>query len=485
MSYRILQRSRRSSVLGAAAVVAALAGGLLIAVPGAASAAPSGFGDDFDGDGYHDLATAAPGAVASGEGKAGAVVVHYGSSSGIKASNRTITTQSSSGVPGTPEANDRFGTELAHGDLNNDGYGDLVVGTPLEDVDGDTDGGTVTILWGGSSGLSGGTTISDPNVSGHDRFGQSLAVGDFTGDGRTDLAVGSTGKDVWIFKGGFTKSGGAAGTLRLDTEIESGAYPDGAVQLAAGDFDGDRTDDLVVASAGGNYVYLGASSGPTPQTEVGNGFAGALTVADFDLDGHDDLVVGNDFVGVLDGTAKGGYVTVFPGGPAGVDTTRGAVFSQATEGVPGADESNDSFGGALAAGDVNGDDFPDLAVGANFETIGEAEQAGNVWVLRGGSSGLTANGAVSLNQGTPDVPGANESSDLFGSTVHLADHNGDDRADLSVGAPGENSDDGSVWALRGSASGITASGSVSFTGPTVGIGDSGKDPVYGKTMSGS
>ncbi|MET7451308.1 FG-GAP-like repeat-containing protein [Streptomyces sp. NPDC005574] len=479
------KHSRRSVALSAAVVAAALAGGLLVTVPGSASAAPSGLADDFNGDGYRDLATGAPGAVAGGKAKAGAVVVNYGSSSGISAARHKTTSESSSGVPGVSETSDRFGTELAHGDLNNDGYGDLVVGTPLENVGADVDGGSVTVLWGSSSGLSGGTAISDPNASGHDRFGQSLAVGDFTGDGKTDLAVGSTGKDVWIFKGGFTKSRGAAGKLRFDAKITSGAYPDGAVQLAAGDFDNDGADDVVVGSADGNFVYRGASTGPTLQTEAGPGYAGALTVADFDRDGHDDLVVGTDFVDIMDQTTTGGYVTVFYGAAAGVDTARSAVFSQDTAGVPGADEPHDNFGGALAAGDVDGDRYPDLAVGANFESLGSADQTGSVWVLRGGASGLTGTGAQSFNQGTSGVPGANESSDLFGEAVHLADHDKDGHADLSVGAGGENSDDGAVWVLRGAGAGVTATGAVNFGASSVGIGTSGKDPMFGDAMSGS
>ncbi len=476
---------RRPAVLGATVVAAALAGGLIIAVPGSASAAPSGLADDFNGDGYRDLATGAPGAVAGGKAKAGAVVVNYGSSSGVSAGRHKATSQSSAGVPGASEASDRFGTELAHGDLNDDGYGDLVVGTPLEDVSGDADGGSVTILWGGSSGLSGGTTVSDPNASGHDRFGQSLAVGDFTGDGKTDLVVGSTGKDVWIFKGGFTKAHGAAGKLRLDTQVESGAYPNGAVHLAAGDFDDDGTDDVVVSSSKGNYVYRGAPTGPTLQTEAGQGYASALTVADFDRDGHDDLVVGTDSASIGDQTAEGGYVTVFYGDGTGVSTTRSATFSQATAGVPGADESMDLFGAALAAGDVNGDEYPDLAVSAVFETVGSASHAGNVWVLRGGASGLTGTGAQSFHQGTEGVPGANEQSDMFGTAVHLTDHDKDGRADLSVGAGGENSDDGAAWVLRGSTKGVTTTGAVSFGASAVGIGKSGDDPMFGDVMSGS
>ncbi|MGW1022887.1 FG-GAP-like repeat-containing protein [Streptomyces sp. NPDC002577] len=479
------KRSRRPVVLGATAVAAALAGGLLITLPEGASAAASGLADDFNGDGYRDLATGAPGAVAGGKAKAGAVVVNYGSSSGISAARHKTTSQSSSGVPGASETSDRFGTELAHGDLNRDGYGDLVVGTPLEDVSGDVDGGSVTILWGGSSGLSGGTTISDPNASGHDRFGQSLAVGDFTGDGKADLAVGSTGKDVWIFKGGFTKSGGAAGKLRFDAQIESGAYPDGAVDLAAGDFDNDGADDVVVGSFAGTFVYRGSSAGLTLQTQVSDDSPASLTAADFDKDGHDDLVIGTDDDPIGDQTALGGYVTVYYGAAAGVDTARTGVFSQATEGVPGADESWDLFGNTLAAGDVNGDGYPDLAVGAPFESIGSGNDAGNVWVLRGGASGLTGTGAQSFNQGTSGVPGANESSDMFGDAIHLADHNKDGRADLSVGAGGENSDDGAVWVLRGSTGGVTATGAVSFGASSVGIAKSGDDPMFGDAMSGS
>ncbi|MGW4391704.1 hypothetical protein [Streptomyces sp. NPDC004685] len=118
-------------------------------------------------------------------------------------------------------------------------------------------------------------------------------------------------------------------------------------------------------------------------------------------------------------------------------------------------------------------------------TIGSADTAGNVWVLRGGASGLTGTSAESFNQGTAGVPGAHESSDLFGDAVHLADHNKDGRADLSVCAGGENSDDGAVWVLRGSTGGVTATGAVSFGASSVGIGKSGDAPMLGDAMSGS
>jgi hypothetical protein len=160
-------------------------------------------------------------------------------------------------------------------------------------------------------------------------------------------------------------------------------------------------------------------------------------------------------------------VTVFYGGAAGVGTSRRALFSQDTAGVPGADEPDDSFGGSLAAGDVNGDGYGDLAVGADFESMGSASHAGSVWVLRGGASGLTGAGGQSFNQDTPGVPGVNESSDL------------------SVGAADEDSDNGAVWVLRGSTQGITVTGGVSFGASSVGIGKSGNDPMFGLTMPGT
>ncbi|MFE9868349.1 hypothetical protein ACFYPZ_37675 [Streptomyces sp. NPDC005506] len=106
-------------------------------------------------------------------------------------------------------------------------------------------------------------------------------------------------------------------------------------------------------------------------------------------------------------------------------------------------------------------------------------------MLCGDASGLTGTGARSFNQGTSGVPGADESPDMFGDAIHLADHNKDGRSDLSVGAGGENSDDGAVWVLRCSTGGITATGAVSFGASSVGIGNSGDDPMFGDAMPGS
>jgi hypothetical protein len=110
----------------AAALVAAsmTVGALLSATP--AAAVHGGVPGDFNGDGYKDAVLPAPGADVSGKQGAGAVVVLYGSQSGLSAGNRKTITQNTAGVPGTAERGDGFGATTATADLNRDGYADLL-----------------------------------------------------------------------------------------------------------------------------------------------------------------------------------------------------------------------------------------------------------------------------------------------------------------------------------------------------------------------
>ncbi|MGE7167298.1 FG-GAP repeat protein [Staphylococcus hominis] len=122
----------------------------------------------------------------------------------------------------------------------------------------------------------------------------------------------------------------------------------------------------------------------------------------------------------------------------------------------------------VSVADVNGDGYADVAAGVPGEDFDGVTEAGSVVVLRGGASGLTGTGAQAFSQDTDGVPGTAENNDLFGWSTRLLDANHDGRAELAVGATGENANAGSVWVFRSTASGITATNSFTFGAGTLG-----------------
>ena len=457
-------------------------------VVNAAAPAPSA---DFNGDGYGDIAVSAPTAAVGSADKAGAVVVHYGSSTGISAARSAVVTQNSTGVPGTSEAGDQFGRGSASGDFNGDGFTDLAVSAPHEKVGTDTDGGTVAILWGSATGLHGGTTVADPAPSAHDLYGVALAAADFDGDGKTDLAVGSSGKTVYIHRGGFTTAGGTGGTDTYGAPIQAGTWA-GVLNLNAGDVNGDHIADLIVGGYNTdevgfdiNIVAYGSRTGGLPSTGghlLPGGFVAA--VGDLNGDHYGDIVIGMEFdpgtggTPTLPGSVKGGKVLVVNGSASGVGGSAAYSITQDTAGVPGTSETGDRFGSEISLGDVNGDGHPDLAVGAWAEAVGTVRRTGSVTVLYGTTAGLTGTGSQVFHQDTPSVPGTNETDDHFGSDMKLTDVNGDGKADLTVGVNGENDFNGALVALRSDGAKITATGSIGISATAAGLSTAGR-PQYG------
>ncbi|KAB1143983.1 hypothetical protein F7R91_23990 [Streptomyces luteolifulvus] len=476
----------------AAVAVAGLAGGLVTVAGGAASAAGSGLQGDFNGDGYRDVAVSAPTATVGGKAYAGQIAVMYGSASGLKATSRTVISQNSAGIPGSAEKDDLFGSATAAGDFNGDGYADLAVGAPGEDVGSDTDGGAVTLVWGSASGLTGGTTVADPDPSGQDEFGQSLASGDFDPDGKADLAVGGTSAKVWIFRGGFTKTGGNGGKYYAAPRIIKGSDA-GAMHLSTGDFNGGGGDDLIVGGYDSDTRYstnvliyaspTGTKLDSGSQEDLAAGMLSAM--GDLNGDGKDDVVIGETWDSDIPGAMKGGKLNVIYGND--YSSYKVNSISQDTAGVPSAAETADRFGWEVSLGDIDGDGYADIAVGAtgeNLTTDGTAvADAGAVTVLYGSASGVTAAGSQYFHQDTPGVPSANEKSDFFGGEVFLSDVNGDNKADLTIGTNGENDWNGNVTGLLSDGTAIDTAGVVSFGPSAVGISTSGY-PEFGSIMAG-
>ncbi|MCW8377026.1 FG-GAP and VCBS repeat-containing protein [Streptomyces justiciae] len=423
---------------------------LFLAAP--ASAAVAKHYDDFNGDGYRDLAYSNYSSGISGPDgwEGGAVTVVYGKASGLDTGHTQVVHQDSAGIPGTGEEDDYFGESLSSADLNKDGYADLVVGNSTEHVGSAEYRGTVTVVWGSRTGLSGGTSLaprSGANGS-QSHFGSELATGDFNGDGSPDLAV-IGGSEAWLYRGPFTKSGTTGSVTKIDKE-GAGWYSHG---LAAGKVNGDGKTDLVVL--GTQFVdnqpadriwYLkGASSGLTSgasKTYASQPWGAAI--GDFDKNGYGDIAVG-----LPDNNDGKGIVSVWRGtssGPSGSMT-----YNQASSGVSGSPEAGDNFGYSVSAGDTNGDGYADLAVGVPQEDVDGKEDQGGVTVFRGGSGGLTGTRSTWIPQ---SVLGPADSYVSFGAPVRLRDLNRDGKADLTVGANGD------ALFMPGTSTTPTATGSV-------------------------
>lgn len=227
---------------------------------------------DFNGDGYDDLATGAPGASDPGPTASGVVHVIYGSSTGLTDEGDQMWHQDVAGIQGDAEAYDYFGDSLAAGDFNCDGNDDLAIGVPREDIGTTTDAGAVHVLYGRGTGLSSlndmwyqGAGGVDGTAEEDDHFGAALAAGNFNGDseegiGCSDLAIGAPNEDV--------------GSSIVDA---------GYLYIIFGDY----TNGL---STTGDQGFDQDTSGVEDSCENNDQFAFRLESRDLDNDGYDEVV---------------------------------------------------------------------------------------------------------------------------------------------------------------------------------------------------
>ncbi|MFD9134403.1 FG-GAP and VCBS repeat-containing protein [Streptomyces bottropensis] len=377
-------------------------------------------------------------------------------------------------------------------DFDDDGYGDLAYSAPVATVDGKTYAGQIVALYGSPSGVTGEnrTTLSQntPGIPGSaeigDAFGGHSAYGDFDGDGTEDLAIGTASSTVHVFGDGIATSGKPGSYRTFKAPIRSEEFT-GALDLHAGDANGDRRTDLIVSGieAGGawrhnvNFYVPGTATGPSVASarKLKPGLVSA--VGDINGDGFGDIVTGQHWDPIDDpdvlsapDSVTGGKVNITYGSAAGPVTATSTAVSQNTGQVPGTSEREDSFGFEVSLGDINGDGFQDLVAATSDEDLKGVVDAGAVTVLYGSAAGLdTDAGFQYFTQSTAGVPGTNERYDHFGSEVKLTDVTGDGRADLTVGRAGENFGNGSVVYLPSDGTKITTTGTRSLGPSAVGV----------------
>ena len=345
--------------------------------------------------------------------------------------------------------------------VNGDGYSDLVVGAPGDVGAGSPSSGATFVYLGGPSGLSPTPTYILHGEGQGGEFGRTVTVGDVNGDGYADVIVSAHGFNAGLgsHQGKiYVYLGGPDGLVDSPSytavgEVAAGEF--GRAMIVA-DLNNDGFGDLVVGASGYSdtvadrgkvYVFLGGPGGLSGPpvftmigTDAGDEFGRSVALVDTNGDGFRDLVVGSP--GPTQAGASGlspGKIDVFLGGPDGLASI--SSFTALGDG-PG----NHLAESIVAAGDVNGDGFQDLLVGERDYSCGNGP-AGKIFVFLGGPGGLSSTNvftAVGLGKGS-----------LGRGLAAAGDLNGDGYADVIAGAPGGTPDQGIVYIYFGGPSGFT------------------------------
>lgn len=407
---------------------------------------------DVNNDGYADIIIGAK-EYDNGEPSEGRVFVYYGSPAGPALAPSWTAESNQIGTD--------FGVSVASaGDVNNDGYDDVIVGAYLWD-NGQLNEGAAFVFHGSATGLDKngtrpvGTPANADWTVESNQFGGNLGVrvasaGDVNGDLFGDVIVGADEYDngqtnegiALVFHGsttGLDKNGTRPfGTPQNADWIGQSNRVDsdyGFAAASAGDVNNDGYGDVIVGAwnfaenfefEGRAYVYHGSAGGlsATPQWTTVGGQDGArfgisvAGVGDVNADGYGDVLIGAD--GYDAGTLFEGAAFVFLGSASGLSTIPVWLGSS------GQGDSNYGFATA-GLGDVNGDGYDDIIVGADHWDNGQIDE-GKVWIYFGGPSGPTL---APVHEVESDQEGA-----YYGwSVAGAGDVNGDGLADVLIGSP--------------------------------------------------
>ena len=390
---------------------------------------------DFDGDGISDLAIGVPGEGVGPAADAGAVAVLYGSGTGATASGSQLWNQDSSGIADSVEIGDRFGSTLTAGDFNGDGRDDLAIGSPTEDLGSAVDAGAVNVIYGSALGLS--STNNQLWSQSSTGIADPAEPGDRFGSA---LAAGSLDSD-----------GNAELVVGVPDENVAAYAGAGIVHVIPSSAAG--------LTSAGSQLWSQNSSGIAGVSEAGDNFGASLAVNAFNATSGLDLAIGAPGQQVGTDTAAG-VVHVIYGSAGGLTSAGNQQWSQDSAGVADSTETGDRFGTALASGRLDNDSLAELVIGVPAESVAAYAGAGIVHVLNGGPAALTATGSQLWNQNSSGIADISEAGDNFGESLAVGTIDSPAGQDLAIGAPGEDVgaivDGGAAHVIYGSASGLTS-----------------------------
>ena len=447
---------------------------------------------DVNGDGFDDLIIGAFGADANGISGAGQTYVVFGSGDGFDASVDPASLNGMNGfVINGGRGGDDFGDATGRavnraGDVNGDGFGDLIIGARTADYNGEFRVGASYVVFGSGDGFTGSLDLSlldgsnGFSIHGVERVGYFGAAvntaGDLNGDGFDDLVIGAVSSnlndnpagDVYVI---FGKAGGFTPSLSVSSLDGSNGFMINAIGpldflgesvSSAGDVNGDGLDDLIIGGRGVDgvsavgpgaaYVILGQTD-PFPAelaltsldgthgfvikgTGIANLSGRSVSGAgDVNGDGYADLLIGAQLANVNGLTWAGQSYVVF-GAAAGFSANFALSSLDGTNGFTiNGNAAYRNFGSAVSsAGDVNGDGIDDLIIGAEHDDYNGPDRVGESYVLFGKTSGFSSTVDVSSLDGANGfvIRGIND-IDILGNSVDTAgDLNGDGFDDLLI-----------------------------------------------------
>jgi hypothetical protein len=393
---------------------------------------------DVDGDGADDFLVGAYNAAA---GEAWLYLGTPGGDAGADEADAVLFGESEDDFAGWSVA--------GAGDVDGDGYADLIIGAYGDDDRSENSGAAYLVLGPVTGDLD--LASADAKLIGdekYERVGWSVdGAGDVNGDGYADLLIGANGNDTGASNGGLTYLvyGPVSGEFDLagaDGHFagENSSDVSGSAVSGAGDVDGDGYDDVIIGAyelddggdvAGGAYLVLGGTTGAVSLAAADATFIGEEagdragwsvdSAGDMDGDGYADLIIGAYGYDV-DGTSNAGAAYVVYG------PVSGEVDLSEAEGRVLGESVNDYLGISVAgAGDVNGDGAGDLLVGGHGEDDG-GSASGAAWLFTG-----PVEGDLYVDDARVKLTGE-ANSDYAGWSVSAGDMDGDDNIDLLVGA---------------------------------------------------